>query len=195
MNAASCSGIREEADGRVTLAVELPHPARALSPNASSPLTARGAMAAARKKTRLKKLARTLAWAHTLQALNGRRMAPNRYLIRWRYKGTPPDDDNVIGSCKAFRDGACAALGINDRGLRLRDVEYVHDKARWKVMEMVFWSEDEGGGPEAAEGDDVSCVKSATKGDVVSVQKTGVIRGGNREKIEGKVEEREEFFA
>lgn len=126
--------------------VALPHGADVLSPNASVPKTAGGVMAAARKKQKAKKTARLLAWAGTLQCLHGRKLCPNRYLIRWFYKyGNPPDDDNALARCKAYLDGAASAMGVNDRELRFRGVERIKDVERWKELELVFWREEEDG--------------------------------------------------
>lgn len=126
--------------------VALPHGAEVLSPNASVPKTARGVMAAARKKQKAKKTARLLAWAGTLQCLHGRELCPNRYLIRWFYKyGNPPDDDNAVARCKAYLDGAASAMGINDRELRFRGVEHIKNMERWRELELVFWREEEDG--------------------------------------------------
>lgn len=125
--------------------VSLPHGNKALSPNASVPKTAKGVFALARKRQKAKRTARTLAWAVTLEALAGRRVRPNRYMVRWFFKyGDPPDDDNAIGRCKAYLDGASLAMGINDRDLRLVGVERVKDLARFGEVELVFWREEGG---------------------------------------------------
>lgn len=125
------------------LVVKLPHGPKILSANASVPKTARGVMAAARKKQRAKKIARELAWALTMKSLDGRVLKPNRYAIRWFYKyGEAPDDDNTTARCKAYLDGAASALKVNDRELRLRGVERVRDRVRFREMELVFWRED-----------------------------------------------------
>lgn len=133
------------------LTVSLPHGAKALSANASVPKSVKGVYAAARRKQRAKKTARTLAWAETLRALAGRRVCPNRYLIRWYFwQGRAPDDDNVVSRCKAYLDGACLAMGMDDRVLRLRGVERVRDRESGHVLELVFWraegEEEEGNG-------------------------------------------------
>lgn len=125
------------------LVVVLPHGPKVLSANASVPKTARGVMAAARKKQRAKKTARELAWALTLKALDGRVLKPNRYVIRWYYKyGEAPDDDNTTARCKAYLDGAASALKVNDRELRLCGVDRVKDRVRFREMELVFWREE-----------------------------------------------------
>lgn len=124
--------------------ISLPHGNKVLSPNASVPKTAKGVFAMARRKQKAKRTARTLAWAVTLEALAGRKVKPNRYMFRWYYKyGEPPDDDNVVARCKAYLDGACLAMGINDRDLRLMGVERVKDLVRFREVELVFWRVEE----------------------------------------------------
>lgn len=125
------------------LIVSLPHGNKALSPNAPVPKSAKGVFAQARRKLKAKRAARTLAWAVTLEALAGRRVRPNRYMLRWFYKyGDPSDDDNVVARSKAYLDGACLAMGINDRDLRLLGVERVKDLKRFREVELVFWREE-----------------------------------------------------
>lgn len=124
--------------------ISLPHGNKVLSPNASVPKTAKGVFAMARKKQKARRTARMLAWAVALEALAGRMVRPNRYMVRWFYKyGDPPDDDNAVGRCKAYMDGACLAMGINDRDLRLVGVERVKDLVRFREVELVFWQEEE----------------------------------------------------
>ena len=123
--------------------ISLPHGNKVLSPNAPVPKSAKGIFTMARKKQKAKRTARTLAWAVTLEALAGREVRPNRYMLRWFYKyGDPPDDDNAVGRCKAYLDGVCLALKINDRDLRLVGVERVKDLVRFREVELVFWYEE-----------------------------------------------------
>lgn len=127
------------------LTVTLPHGSTALSANASVPKTAKGCLVAAKKKQKAKRLARTMAWALTLEALHGRKCCPNRYMIRWFFRyGEPPDEDNTVARCKAYLDGASSALGINDRVLRIRGVDRIRDRERTGTVELVFWREEEG---------------------------------------------------
>lgn len=135
--------MKQDFSFRDVFIISLPHGSAALSANASMPKTPRGMIVAVRKKQRAKKTARELAWAMTLKELAGRKLSPNRYVIRWHYKyGKEPDNDNTVARCKAYLDGAASALGINDRVLRLRGVEMVKDLKRWKVVELVFWREE-----------------------------------------------------
>lgn len=122
--------------------VTLPHGAKVLSANASVPKTARGCLVAARKKQKAKRTAKTLAWALTLKCLNGSLFKPNRYMIRWFFKyGEAPDEDNTVARCKAYLDGACQAMGMDDRILRIRGVERIRDRQRAGEVDLVFWYE------------------------------------------------------
>ncbi|MBT9449977.1 hypothetical protein ICN84_07805 [Akkermansia glycaniphila] len=122
-----------------TLTITLPHSPRVLSPNARVPLTMRGAVVANKRKVAAKRRARHMAWAMTIKELQGRKhFAPSLYVVRWYYKGVAPDDDNVLARCKAYKDGACSAMGIDDRGLSCRGIELIHDLRRAGQVEIVF---------------------------------------------------------
>lgn len=121
-----------------TLNITLPHTPRELSPNARAPLTQRGAMVAGYKKTAAKRRARQMAWAVTQEALRGRRMMPTHYRVTWYFKGNKPDADNCLARCKAYLDGACKALGIDDRTLDCAGIDRVHDPAKGGSVEIVF---------------------------------------------------------
>lgn len=121
-----------------SLTITLPHTPRELSPNAKAPLTQRGAIVAGYKKTAAKRRARTMAGAVTLEALNGRRMQPTHYRVIWFYKGSKPDADNCLARCKAYLDGACKAMGIDDRTLDCAGIDRVHDLDRAGQVEIVF---------------------------------------------------------
>lgn len=120
------------------LLIVLPHSPRELSPNARVPFSPRGAAVANKKKVAAKRRARTMAWAVTLKVLNGETFVPDSYSVRWFYKGPEPDDDNVLTRCKYYKDGACAAMGIDDRVLSCKGIERVHDLARAGEVEVVF---------------------------------------------------------
>lgn len=121
-----------------TLTITLPHTPRCLSPNAKAPLTQRGAIVAGYKKTAAKRRARTMAGAVTLEALGGHKMTPTHYRVIWYYKGNKPDADNCLARCKAYLDGACKALGIDDRTLDCAGIDRVHDLTRAGQVEIVF---------------------------------------------------------
>lgn len=96
--------------GGEMLALELPWPDRALSPNA------RGHWA---KKARAVRIAREAAWALTLEALKGRvpNLGDEPVGLNWKFHpktANRVDDDNCLASCKAYRDGIADALGVND---------------------------------------------------------------------------------
>jgi len=121
-----------------TLTITLPHTPRCLSPNAKAPLTPRGALVAGYKKTAAKSRARTMAGAVTLEALKGHKMQPTHYRVIWYYKGNKPDADNCLARCKAYMDGACKAMGIDDRTLDCAGIDRVHDLKRAGQVEIVF---------------------------------------------------------
>ncbi|MGN0815143.1 MAG: hypothetical protein ACI4P2_00115, partial [Akkermansia muciniphila] len=105
---------------------------------AKVPLTPRGAVVANKKKVSAKQRARHMAWAVTYKALQGQKFMPNFYTVRWFYKGTEPDDDNVLTRCKYYKDGACSAMGIDDGKLRCRGIERIHDLECAGKVEIVF---------------------------------------------------------
>ena len=121
-----------------TLTITLPHTPRCLSPNAKAPLTQRGAIVAGYKKTAAKSRARNIAWGRTCEALNGRRMQPTHYRVIWFFKGPKPDADNCLARCKAYLDGACKAMGIDDRTLDCAGIDRVHDLAKAGQVKIVF---------------------------------------------------------
>lgn len=90
------------------------------------------------KKTAAKSRARNIAWGRTYEALNGRKMTPTHYRVIWYFKGPRPDADNCLACCKAYLDGACKALGIDDRTLDCAGIDRVHDLARAGQVEIVF---------------------------------------------------------
>lgn len=120
------------------LVIDMPHPPRELSPNAKTPLTQRGALVAGFKKTAAKSRARQLAWGRTCEAMNGRRILPTHYRVIWFFKGPKPDADNCLARCKAYLDGACKAMGIDDRTLDCAGVDRVHDLDKGGTVEIVF---------------------------------------------------------
>ena len=121
-----------------SLTITLPHTPRELSPNAKAPLTQRGAIVAGYKKTAAKRRARTMAGAVTLKALQARKVTPTHYRVIWYYKGNKPDADNCLARCKAYLDGACKAMGIDDRTLDCAGIVRVHDLDRAGQVEIVF---------------------------------------------------------
>lgn len=98
--------------------IKLPLPSRALSPNSRVHW---------RKKGKETQTARMIARAATAKAL-----APLPRDFRFEVLGyrlvfmwpdrRRRDDDNAAASCKAYRDGVADALGIDDSGLRMKEV-------------------------------------------------------------------------
>lgn len=114
-----------------------PHSALPVSQCPSPPHT-EGAQVAGFQKTAAKRRARTMAGAVTLEALGGHKMQPTHYRVIWFYKGNKPDADNCLARCKAYLDGACKALGIDDRTLDCAGIDRVHDLERAGQVEIVF---------------------------------------------------------
>jgi crossover junction endodeoxyribonuclease RusA len=97
--------------------IELPWPPKALWPNGRAHWA---------EKARKTKLARTLAWGLTAQALGPKLREPPAdgdiplkvTLQPPKRGGAIPDEDNAMASLKAYRDGIAAALGVNDNRFR-----------------------------------------------------------------------------
>lgn len=103
------------------LIVPLPIPPIALRPNGqhghwSTQRTAR-------------KKAKALANLRTLAALNGKRPAAVAYSLHYHFHSTRWDDDNAIASVKSYLDGIAAALGMDDRHIRFRELITATDRA------------------------------------------------------------------
>lgn len=95
------------------ICVELPWPHKDLSPNARPH---RMAKARATKKAR--------ADAKAVASSQARRVVIEPKPVRVRVTFSPPgrhgyDDDNLMASVKAYRDGIADALGINDNLFRM----------------------------------------------------------------------------
>jgi crossover junction endodeoxyribonuclease RusA len=103
-----------------SLKITLPMPALLLTPNG------RGHWARKAKATKAaRELARLLALAQGLPET-----APTHYRLTYHWP-TPRrrrDDDNCVGGCKAYLDGICSALRIDDRDLSFSGL--VHDRSR-----------------------------------------------------------------
>lgn len=102
------------------------------------PSHAEGAIVAGYKKTSAKRRARTMAGAVTQEALKGHKMQPTHYRVIWYFKGNKPDADNCLARCKAYLDGACKAMGIDDRTLDCAGIDRVHDLAKAGQVKIVF---------------------------------------------------------
>ncbi len=112
------------------LTVALARPGRVLSPNSRSHWTAKQrAVREARGRARLLMLrARREAEELCMLPVGWR---PERYDVTWFYwGGTGPDADNALASCKAYLDGCCDALGVNDRVLDCAGIHRVKDRVQ-----------------------------------------------------------------
>lgn len=122
------------------LTVHLPHPAKALRPNTMrrchwAPIA--NARAAARDA------ARTATWDAInttpdtdISAIN----PPRSYSLIWYYKGKRPDADNCLASIKAYLDGCCDTLGIDDNILDVYFILRVHDKQKANTLDINFYT-------------------------------------------------------
>lgn len=113
------------------LVVRLKHPHRALRPNGRAHWAV---------KARAVKAARMTAWCQVKNALAmGCDVGcPSRYELVWFYKGAVPDADNCLAACKAYLDGCCDALGVDDRVLECAGIVRVHDLERAGCIELYF---------------------------------------------------------
>ena len=100
----------------------LPHPSNQLSKNGRAFY-----LQEARLKDKLQ--AETM---NQLQLMKNKGAAPKFYHLMWVYKGTRPDDDNVITRCKYARDTIAKFYDFDDRDLQIAGfpcVDFIHDKA------------------------------------------------------------------
>lgn len=70
-------------------------------------------------------------------------MQPTHYRVIWFFKGPKPDADNCLARCKAYLDGACKAMGIDDRTLDCAGIDRVHDLVHAGKVEIVFERRDD----------------------------------------------------
>lgn len=114
----------------ICLTVALARPGRVLSPNSRSHWAAKQRVVReARTRARLLML-RSKREAEELCLLPEGWM-PVRYDVTWFYwGGTGPDADNALASCKAYLDGCCDALGVNDRVLDCAGIHRVKDRVQ-----------------------------------------------------------------
>ena len=100
-------------DGSIILSLSVP--CRAISPNAA---TGRSLIAVIKKSVKIKDH-KKVAWLATLEALTEEDRIGGRfagYSLRHFFKTAAfRDDDNADAACKAYRDGICQALGIDDK--------------------------------------------------------------------------------
>lgn len=113
------------------MTITLPLPTKALRPNSRPHWT---------QRHRAVKAARHMAQVHTLaEGLQESGWTHYRITYHWPTPRRRWDDDNCIAACKAYLDGICAALGIDDRTLRLAGLEHVRDKTAG--VEIELWND------------------------------------------------------
>ena len=115
--------------------IELPWPPKALSPNARAHWA---------DKARKTKMARTLAWGLTAQALGQKLRAyathdgediPLKVTLEPPMRGGAiPDEDNIMASLKAYRDGIASALGVNDSRFRNERPQWLPKSGAGRVI-------------------------------------------------------------
>ena len=120
-----------------SLSISLPHPPKQLRPNTMR--RCHWAPIAAARAT-----ARTMARQATMEAVLASTadlftFTPRYYSIVWYYKGIRPDADNCLAACKAYLDGICDNLGINDRTLDVAHIIRHHDKAKAGTLTITFY--------------------------------------------------------
>ncbi len=120
------------------ITLSLPHPPRAASPNGGH-----GHWRAAWRAKKAMRLHACLAMLACMREAGGGAetlFTPTRYRIRYYYKGTPRDVDNMLAGCKAYLDGAADACRVNDRVFRCAGIEPVHalHDPRCGTVEIIF---------------------------------------------------------
>lgn len=121
------------------LSVTLRVPGRVLSPNSRSHWSAKQRVVReARGRARLLMLkSKRDAEAMCLLPEGWR---PERYDVTWFFwGGTGPDADNALASCKAYLDGCCDALGVNDRVLDCAGIHRVKDREQDGTVLIRFY--------------------------------------------------------
>lgn len=103
-------------NGDITIC--LPIPIQAIGPNASRGQSRKAALRKSRAVREHKTLAR-LMMKDALVVLGVEKPLFSGYSLAFYFRTAAfRDDDNADASCKAYRDGIAAALGIDDRGFR-----------------------------------------------------------------------------
>ena len=86
------------------------------------------------EKAKAIKRARSQAKLITLNLLRGYEApAATGYSYRYFFYGPAWDDDNAIASPKAYLDGICDALGIDDQTLRFRELIHGADRKNPRI--------------------------------------------------------------
>lgn len=112
--------------------IELPLPALPLRPNGRAHWA---------QKAKATKAARKLAMLRTLaEGLRDPRPTHYRITYHWPTPRRRWDDDNCIASCKAYLDGICATLGMDDRELTLAGLEHDRSKPGMAGVTVELWN-------------------------------------------------------
>lgn len=123
----------------ICLTVALARPGRVLSPNSRSHWSAKQRVVReARGRARLLMLkSKRDAEAMCLLPAGWK---PVRYDVTWFFwGGTGPDADNALASCKAYLDGCCDALGVNDRVLDCAGIHRIKDREQDGTVLIRFY--------------------------------------------------------
>lgn len=112
--------------------VTLNHPPQEVRPNARVHWA---------RKAKLVKLCRSSAFWACKKAIQEQEftLKPTAYGLVWYYFGQKPDADNCLSSCKAYIDGCCDALKINDKYLECCFIRRLRDKEKRGKIEISFY--------------------------------------------------------
>lgn len=125
-------------NGDFVLKVAMRHPAHALRPNGRAHWAVRArAVREARGRARLVMVCRLRELQEACLLPEG--WSPDRYVVRWFYKGRQPDADNCLAACKAYLDGCADALGLDDSALECACIERVRDFENTGTVELLFF--------------------------------------------------------
>ena len=126
-------------NGEIVLTVALARPGRVLSPNSRAHWAAKQRVVReARGRARLLMLRSKREVEAMCLLPEGWR--PERYDVTWFFwGGTGPDADNALASCKAYLDGCCDALGVNDRVLDCAGIYRVKDREQDGTVLIRFY--------------------------------------------------------
>lgn len=129
----------DDTAGQVMLTVALARPGRVLSPNSRAHWASKQRVVReARGRARLLML-RSKRDAEAMCVLP-EGWKPERYDVTWFFwGGTGPDADNALASCKAYLDGCCDALGVNDRVLDCAGIHRVKDREQDGTVLIRFY--------------------------------------------------------
>lgn len=112
--------------------VTLNHPPQEVRPNARVHWA---------RKAKLVKLCRSAAFWTCKKAIKEQdfTLKPKAYGLVWYYFGQKPDTDNCLASCKAYIDGCCDALKIDDNHLECCFISRLRDKEKRGKIEISFY--------------------------------------------------------